>query len=296
MNGAVSMINKQGGSLSDVSAENAAAWAANGSAVTLHARASASFDGKLAQTVALLKQVAVQHAAAHPGQSPRITQASSLGAEDVVISHLIESLALDIAVFVLNTGKLHAPTLQLLQQFQSTSTLKIDVFKPVQTSVITFVQREGDGVMFKSVDLRKACCHIRKVEPLARALEGKTAWITGMRREQSGARADVPSIDTSDASRAKVNPLADWTWGDVWHYIRLHNVPYNPLHDHFFPSIGCEPCTRAIALGEDFRAGRWWWEDENAKECGLHVATAHVQADVQDHVHAHVHAKDQAPA
>ena len=105
---------------------------------------------------------------------------------------------------------------------------------------------------------------------LARALEGKQAWITGLRREQSAARADVPLIDRSEP-RVKFNPLSEWTWGDVWHYIATHGVDYNALHDEFFPSIGCAPCTRAISLGEDFRAGRWWWEDEAAKECGLHV-------------------------
>ena len=112
------------------------------------------------------------------------------------------------------------------------------------------------------------------MEPLAHALAGQKAWITGLRREQSGARADVPLMDDSErASRdlLKFNPLANWTWGDVWHYIQQHNVAYNPLHDQFFPSIGCAPCTRAISAGEDFRAGRWWWEDEAAKECGLHV-------------------------
>ncbi len=124
--------------------------------------------------------------------------------------------------------------------------------------------------MYKSVELRKACCHIRKVEPLERALAGQRAWITGLRREQSNARAEVPLVDAS-AERIKFNPLADWTWGDVWHYIAAHEVDYNPLHDQFYPSIGCAPCTRAISLGEDFRAGRWWWENSDAKECGLHV-------------------------
>ena len=127
-----------------------------------------------------------------------------------------------------------------------------------------------DHYMYRSIALRKECCAIRKLEPLARALEGQKAWITGLRREQSTARADVPQIDTSEA-RTKINPLADWTWGDVWHYIAINKVDYNPLHDQFFPSVGCAPCTRAISLGEDFRAGRWWWEDEAAKECGLHV-------------------------
>jgi phosphoadenosine phosphosulfate reductase len=124
--------------------------------------------------------------------------------------------------------------------------------------------------MYRSVELRKACCHIRKVEPLERALAGQRAWITGLRREQSAARAEVPLVDESEA-RIKVNPLANWTWGDVWHFIKTNRVDYNPLHDEFFPSVGCAPCTRAISLGEDFRAGRWWWEQESAKECGLHV-------------------------
>jgi phosphoadenosine phosphosulfate reductase len=128
--------------------------------------------------------------------------------------------------------------------------------------------------MRESLDLRKACCHIRKVEPLGRALTGYSAWITGMRSEQSAARADVHAVDTSDAKITKYNPLVDWTWGDVLHYIVENKVPYNALHDKFYPSIGCEPCTRAVSLGEDFRAGRWWWESkegESAKECGLHV-------------------------
>ena len=125
--------------------------------------------------------------------------------------------------------------------------------------------------MYKSITLRKACCQIRKMEPLGRALTGKAAWITGLRREQSDARAEVPLIDTSDAARVKFNPLSNWTWGDVWFYIAENRVDYNPLHDQFYPSIGCAPCTRAISVGENFRSGRWWWEDEAAKECGLHV-------------------------
>jgi phosphoadenosine phosphosulfate reductase len=144
----------------------------------------------------------------------------------------------------------------------------------VQDSVIWFIRNEGQDAMYKSMQLRKACCGVRKMEPLARALKGQKAWITGLRQEQSPARAEVPLLDESEvASKGlyKFNPLAQWTWGDVWHYIATHNVDYNPLHDQFFPSIGCAPCTRAISLGEEFRAGRWWWEDEAAKECGLHV-------------------------
>jgi len=236
------------------------------SAVDLHARASKDFEAKLAETQALLIRAASEF-------SP-LTQASSLGAEDVVITHLINSLELDIPVFVLDTGMLHKETLELLERTKATSRATVNVYQPIQESVVHFVKREGKEPMYRSVELRKACCHIRKVEPLERALSGKRAWITGLRREQSSTRAEVPLVDESDVAktgRTKFNPLANWTWGDVWHYIKLHKVDYNPLHDEFYPSIGCQPCTRAISLGEDFRAGRWWWEDEAAKECGLHV-------------------------
>jgi len=240
------------------------------SAIDLHARPSATYAAKLAETQALLTQAAADHAASVPGGAAEVTQASSLGAEDVVISHLINSLQLDIAIFVLETGRLHQQTLDLLATFKATSRAPVTVYTPLKESVVKFVARSGKDAMYQSMALRKECCAIRKMEPLARALEGKKAWITGLRREQSGARADVPLVDTSEP-RTKLNPLANWTWGDVWHYIAENQVAYNPLHDAFFPSIGCEPCTRAISLGEDFRSGRWWWEDESAKECGLHV-------------------------
>ena len=233
-----------------------------GAAVDLHARASKDFDARLAETRALLISAATE-------LSP-LTQASSLGAEDVVITHLINALALEIPVFVLETGMLHPQTLDLLERTRVDSHAPVTVYRPIAEAVIAFVAREGPEPMYKSIELRKACCHLRKVEPLERALAGRRAWITGLRREQSHARAEVPLIDRS-AERIKLNPLANWSWGDVWHYIAVHQVDYNPLHDQFFPSIGCAPCTRAISLGEDFRAGRWWWEEENAKECGLHV-------------------------
>jgi phosphoadenosine phosphosulfate reductase len=236
------------------------------SAVGLQANASKNFDAKLAATKTLLTDALASHT--------NITQASSLGAEDVVITHLLETLKAHVDVFVLNTGKLHAETLALLASSQASSTLAWRVFQPVQEQAIHFVKTNGELAMRESLDLRKACCHIRKVEPLGRALAGYSAWITGMRAEQSAARADVHAVDTSDAKITKYNPLVDWTWGDVLHYIVENNVPYNALHDKFYPSIGCEPCTRAVSLGEDFRAGRWWWESkegESAKECGLHV-------------------------
>lgn len=245
-------------------------------AIELNARASSHFAEKLAETQALLQRAAKEF-------SP-VTQASSLGAEDVVITHLINSLQLRIPVFVLETGALHHETLALLERAQAHSQTDIHVYRPEQSSVLHFIRKEGQDAIFKSMEQRKACCHIRKMEPLSRALKGQRAWITGLRKEQSQARADVPLIDTSEEAKGtdannsspsrglvKFNPLANWTWGDVWHYIAINQVDYNPLHDAFFPSIGCAPCTRAISLGEDFRAGRWWWEEETAKECGLHV-------------------------
>ena len=236
------------------------------SAVELHARATKDFVAKLARTQKLLVRAAAEF-------TP-LKQASSLGAEDVVITHLINVLELDIPVFVLETGALHQETLDLLQRTQASSRAPVEVYRPANEAVIQFVGREGKDAMYRSIELRNACCAIRKLEPLERALAGQKAWITGLRREQSAARADVPAIDDSEVAkngRRKINPLADWTWGDVWHYIAANHVDYNPLHDRFYPSIGCAPCTRAISLGEDFRAGRWWWESgETTKECGLH--------------------------
>ncbi len=236
------------------------------SATELHAKPSADYATKLATTQALLQRAAAEF--------QPLKQASSLGAEDVVITHLINALALDIPVFVLETGRLHAETLELLERTEAHSRAPIQVYRPQHEAVIAFVRDKGQNAIYDSIALRKACCGIRKMEPLARALAGQKAWITGLRREQSNARAEVPLIDESEVATkglTKFNPLADWTWGDVWHYLAQNQVDYNPLHDQFFPSIGCVPCTRAISLGEEFRAGRWWWEDEAAKECGLHV-------------------------
>jgi phosphoadenosine phosphosulfate reductase len=248
-----------------------------------NAEASGEYIIKLAEAQGVLAQAAAQYAGVD-GDAATVTQASSLGAEDVVISHLINSLELEISIFVLETGALHKETLALLERFKAASRAAVTVYRPIEAAVVQFVQREGSEAMFKSIALRKACCGIRKMEPLDRALHGKDAWITGLRREQSGARAEVLLVDTSEA-RIKINPLANWTWGDVWHYIQQNRVDYNPLHDQFFPSIGCEPCTRAVSLGEDFRAGRWWWEATleggAAKECGLHVKATQSHEEAQ---------------
>ena len=233
----------------------------------LHARPSADYGAKLAHTSALLTSAAVEHGSG-------IVQATSLGAEDMVITDLIGRGRLPVTIATLDTGLLHTETLELLSHIEARYGLQVQAMQPVREAVIQFVARHGERAMYQSIELRKACCAMRKLEPLRRLLHGKSAWITGLRREQSGTRADVSCSETEATGRVKLNPLADWTWGDVWHYIATNDVPYNPLHDRFFPSIGCAPCTRAIALGEDFRAGRWWWEEKAAKECGLHVKHA----------------------
>ncbi|MEY8877867.1 MAG: phosphoadenylyl-sulfate reductase [Leptothrix sp. (in: b-proteobacteria)] len=239
------------------------------SAIALYARKTAGFEDRLAATLQILRDAA----ATHPGS---IVQATSLGAEDMVITDLIARHQLPIALGTLETGALHAETVALIGRIEQKYSLPVEVYRPVETAVIEFVQKNGEKAMYESIALRKGCCGIRKLEPLSRMLSGRTAWVTGLRREQSNARGEARVIDADDQGRAKINPLVDWSWNDVWHYIATFEVPYNPLHDEFMPSIGCAPCTRAIAVGEEFRAGRWWWEDEKAKECGLHVSQSKI--------------------
>lgn len=207
-------------------------------------------------------------AMAHPGA---VVHASSLGAEDMVITDLIVSQGLPIPVAMIDTGQLHPETLALLARAQAHWGITIEVHRPAASAVIDFVSRHGPDAMFQSVALRKSCCALRKLQPLQQLLAGRSAWVTGLRREQSDARADVALRQTDEAGREKFSPLADWLHADVWHRIRERQLPYHPLHDAFMPSIGCAPCTRAITPGEDFRAGRWWWEQDGAKECGLHA-------------------------
>lgn len=233
------------------------------SAISLYARATEGFDARVAETLALLRAAVEAH-----GED--LVQSTSLGVEDMVITDLIGRHQLPIRVATLDTGRLHAETLGLIPAIEQRYGLKVEVFSPVHDAVVHFVRARGENAMYESLALRKECCAIRKLEPLARMLDGRTGWITGLRREQSSNRAEVPFSELDAQGRLKHNVLAAWSWADVWHYVSLHQVPYNPLHDQFMPSIGCAPCTRAIAVGEDFRAGRWWWEDENAKECGLH--------------------------
>jgi phosphoadenosine phosphosulfate reductase len=233
-------------------------------AIDLYARRLDGFEERLAHTLSLLRDAAREHAG-------RIVFSTSLGAEDMVLADLIARHRLPIAIATLDTGMLHAETAALIPRLESRYGLKVEVYRPAAESVLHFVREHGEQAMFRSIELRKACCGLRKLEPLSRMLAGRTAWVTGLRREQSQARGEVPFHDRDDAGRLKLNALADWRWADVWQHIATHDVPYNPLHDQFMPSIGCAPCTRAIAVGEPFRAGRWWWEDEAQKECGLHV-------------------------
>jgi phosphoadenosine phosphosulfate reductase len=202
----------------------------------------------------------------------KVALASSLSMEDQIIVDVIARLGLPIEVFTLNTDRLHAETLAVVTATQTRYRMKIQLIEPVKESVLHYVSGYGENAFYDSVELRKACCNIRKVEPLRRALKGRGGWVTGQRREQSVTRAVLPAEELDAAhNMRKFNPLADWTAQDVQDYIKRYAVPVNALHARGYPSIGCEPCTRAVKPGEDARAGRWWWENADSKECGLHV-------------------------
>ena len=199
--------------------------------------------------------------------------ASSLGAEDMVLADAILSGGIAVEIFTLDTGRLHAETLSVLDLVRQRYGYDIRIYRPDAGAVDHYVREFGLDAIYRTVALRQRCCEIRKVEPLARALAGKAAWVTGLRRAQSVTRAVLPFKEFEQASGLwKFNPLADWSEREVWDYLRSRDVPYNPLHDRGFRSIGCAPCTRPTAVGEDLRAGRWWWEDAQTKECGLHKA------------------------
>lgn len=214
----------------------------------------------------LLEQIAADY-------SPAVL-ATSYGAEDMVLMDLIAKFAPTIGIFTLDTGRLPKETYDLMQQVKQHYQLKVDVFYPEALSLEQFVTQNGPNAFYDSVELRKQCCGIRKVAPLNRALTGKKAWLTGMRRSQSVTRNELPVSEwDADHGLQKFSPLTDWSNGEVWKYIRAFDVPFNELHNQGYASIGCAPCTRAITPGEDIRAGRWWWENPETKECGLHVKT-----------------------
>lgn len=200
-----------------------------------------------------------------------ITFANSLGAEDMVLTDIIDRYQLDIDMFSLDTGRLPQETYDLMQVVRERYKTPLRIYFPNVKQVEAYVAEHGVNGFYDSIELRKACCHIRKVEPLRRALQGKRAWITGMRSEQASTRSNLKvSAYDMDNRMQKVNPLLEWSNAEVWEYLKHYDVPYNKLHDKFYPSIGCAPCTRAITPGEDIRSGRWWWEAPENKECGLH--------------------------
>ena len=205
--------------------------------------------------------------------APKIALESSFGAEDVILIDMMVKINKEKAkIFTLDTGRLNQETYDVMDAIRKKYDIQIEVYFPEQRETEEMVKIKGMNLMYESVENRKLCCEIRKVHPLNRALSKLDGWITGLRREQAITRANIYKleIDSSHGNIAKINPLADWTNEMIWDYIHKNNVPYNKLHDSGYPSIGCEPCTRAVHRGEDPRAGRWWWEDATQKECGLH--------------------------
>ncbi len=202
----------------------------------------------------------------------KIAFSSSMGAEDQVLTHIIAGIDPSTRIFTLDTGRMFPETYELIENTNARYKINIEIMFPDTKQVEKMVKENGVNLFYESIEHRKLCCHIRKIVPLQRALQGHDMWISGLRREQSVTRNGLRVVEW-DAKNGlmKLNPLINWTLEDVWDYINKHNIPYNKLHDKAFPSIGCQPCTRAVGPGEDIRAGRWWWELPEQKECGLHV-------------------------
>lgn len=216
-----------------------------------------------------LDQVLAFLADRYPGQ---VTFSSSFSFEDQVISHQILETALPISIFTLDTGRLFPETYSVWNKTNDAYQTRIKAYYPNNALLEEFVHAKGPNSFYESTQNRKDCCFIRKVEPLKRALAGNAVWVTGLRAEHSPGRGDLPAFEWDEGNQLiKFHPLLHWTTEEVMAFIKQHNIPYNHLHDKGFISIGCAPCTRAIQPGEDFRAGRWWWEDSSKKECGLHV-------------------------
>lgn len=214
------------------------------------------------------QEVLKRFAGSHAG---RIAFSTSLGAEDQVLTHMIATLSLPVRIFTLDTGRLFPETYDLLDITSKKYGIPIEVRFPDASSVQKMVNEKGINLFYDSIENRKLCCGIRKTEPLKKALRGVEVWISGLRREQSVTRSELRLAEWDENyCLLKVQPLYDWNEQMVWEYIRVHKVPYNTLHDKGFPSIGCQPCTRAVLPGEDVRAGRWWWENPDTRECGLH--------------------------
>ncbi len=205
----------------------------------------------------------------HPG---KLVFSTSMGAEDQIITHMLTAMKPVPDIFTLDTGRLFYETYDLIEKTNSRYKINIRVMFPDREAVEKMVNEKGVNLFYHSVENRQACCAVRKIEPLRRALKAYDVWVTGLRREQSPTRDNLHLVDWDDTHQIlKVNPLLEWSESQVWDYIQAHDIPYNPLHDKGYPSLGCKPCTRAIMPGEDIRAGRWWWEQPETKECGLHV-------------------------
>ncbi|MDE1941713.1 MAG: phosphoadenylyl-sulfate reductase [Betaproteobacteria bacterium] len=226
-----------------------------------------SLDARVGETLALLQQAAAEF--------QPIALASSLGAEDMVLTDMVFRNRLPVTVFTLDTGRLPEQTQRLMARVREHYGQSIRIYFPESGAVEQYVAQHGVNGFYQGIAERRACCAIRKVAPLKRALAGQKAWITGLRRDQSPTRAEL-SAQAWDEEHGltKFSPLADWSREEVWAYLQTHQVPYNALHDQGYASIGCSPCTRAIQAGEDERAGRWWWEHPETKECGLHLSAA----------------------
>lgn len=221
-----------------------------------------------AELAAFTPQQVVEYFLNKYGQ--RVALASSLGLEDQVLTDMV-ARAGGGRVFTIDTGRLFPESYRLIDRTNDKYDMRMEVFFPRHEGVEAYVNEHGVSAFYQSIELRKACCHCRKLEPLRRALATLDVWICGLRASQAVTRSGIHVVEWDENNGLiKVNPLARWTEEDVWKYIKEHKVPYNTLHDHGFPSIGCQPCTRAVQPGEDVRAGRWWWEDPEHKECGLH--------------------------
>lgn len=217
--------------------------------------------------------------------SPKVALACSFQAEEsVLIDMLHRERGADFRIFTLDTGRLNQETYDCMDAIRERYGIRVEVYFPDAVKVQDMVRAHGLNLFYHSIERRKLCCAVRKVEPLKRALKDLSAWVTGLRREQAATRSDVRKVelDKDHGDIVKVNPLVDWSYDDVWRYVRENNVPVNWLHYQGYPSIGCAPCTRAVKPGEDLRAGRWWWENADTKECGLHITTGSPPANTHD--------------
>jgi phosphoadenosine phosphosulfate reductase len=205
----------------------------------------------------------------------KVVYSNSLGAESMVLTDLIWKQVPEIEIFTLDTGRLPEETYNLIERLERRYNRRMRIYYPEAATLEALVAKNGINGFYNGVAERISCCHVRKVEPFRRAVQGAGAWVTGVRHEQSATRAQAKALDFDVANGlAKISPILDWTNDDVWNYIREHKLPYNPLHDKGYPSIGCAPCTRAVEPGADSRSGRWWWENADSKECGLHPRTS----------------------